>query len=194
MKKLLALALVVMVAGSALAQDLNGMGIFFDNAVFDETTNTVATAGAPLDMYVVLIASEFETIGGYECGIEFSDPTVFALGATGPNGWTNFGSGALDHLVGFMAPVQTTVDGAAVLATINILYGGSDVVDITMMDASIPSFPGFPAIANGANPEELRACLLTTGVAPPGVVANLNGEGITAMESHTLTEVKALFD
>jgi len=194
MKKLLALALVALMAGGALAQEINGMGVFFSDTEFTDATTTAASTGAPQNMYVVLIASEFATIGGYECGLSFSDAGVFALGASGPNGWTNFGSGSLDHLCGYMTPLAVGGNGAVVLSTVSFLFGGGTPVDITMGQASIPSFPGFPAIADGSNPEALRACVLTTGVAPPGVVANLNGSQIVATEERSLSEVKALFE
>ena len=51
------------------------------------------------------------------------------------------------------------------------------------------------AIADGANPDLLSACWLTSGADPTGgIVATLNGGGVTATESHTLSGVKALFD
>ena len=196
MKKLLALALVAMMAGGATAQVQNGMGIFFNDSVFDETTTTVAPAvNVPFDMYLVLIAAEFSTIGGYECGIEFSVPGTLILAVGGSNGWTNFGDNT-NHLVGYTVPrLPVDPDGTAVLATLNVMRQDADAVDISLGPADPSSVGGAgPAIADGGDPDILRTCHLTTDAVSPGVVANFNGVGIVATESSTLTDVKALFD
>ena len=94
MKKMLALAIVALMAGSASAQ--LGMGLFFSNTDFTpENTNFDPTPGVPFDAFIVVMglgeANTPEGVGAYEVGITISDATVFVLGATGPNGWTNFG-------------------------------------------------------------------------------------------------------
>ena len=95
MKKMLALAIVALMAGSASAQ--LGMGLFFSNTDFTpENTNIDPTPGVPFDAFIVVMglgeANTPEGVGAYEVGITISDATVFVLGASGPNGWTNFGS------------------------------------------------------------------------------------------------------
>lgn len=193
MKKLLALALVVMMAGGALAQGA-GMGIFFDPAVFtDANSNLDPAAGTPFNAYLVLLGSPFDTIGGYECSVAISDATVFVLTLTGPNGWTNFGGSNLNHLCGYQQALSTPA-GGTVLSTFNMIFSGANEVTMSIGAATPPSIPGVPVIANGANPEELLGCGLTSGSTVPDVVATLNGAGIVATESHTLTDVKALFD
>jgi len=199
MKKLLALAIVALMAGGAAAQEplpnLNSMGVFFSDSVFDATTNTITTGFAPFNAYIVLIASEFSTIGGYECGLAFSDAAVFALSASGLNGWTNFGSGPLDHLCGYANPLPVGGNDAVVLSTISLLYTGSAQVSLTMGPASIPSYPGVPVIADGADPDVLRACNLVCGLPSPAIVAYLNGpEGVTPVENHSRSHVKNLYD
>jgi hypothetical protein len=189
MKKLLALALVVMVAGGALAQTTedNMMGMFFAEPFVSETTNHVNTF-APFPGYVVLLNPTVESVGGYEVGISMP-ATVFVLGVTGPNGWTNFGS-ATNHLAGYQVPLPVA-EGGTVLSTLNMLYTGTDIIYIGFGEATPPSIPGVPVIANGANPDDLIACNLTSD---GGFVATINGPGVIATEDYSLTGVKALFE
>ena len=194
MKKLLALALVAMMAGGAMAQVHNGMGIFFSDTVFDETTNTIAPAAStPFDMYLVLIAVDFANVGGYECGIEFSEVGTLLLSVGGPNGWTNFGDNT-NHLVGYQSALPVSGDGSVVLATFSVMRLNTDAVDITLGPSDPASIPGVPVVADHADPDNLHSCVLTSGATSPGVVANYNGSGIVATEASSLTDVKALFD
>jgi hypothetical protein len=190
MKKLLALALVVMVAGGALAQDTesNMMGMFFAEPYVSENTN-LNTAAAPFNAFVVLLNASVELVGGYEVGIAISDPTVFVLSVVGPNGWTNFGSNT-NHLAGYATPLPAEADGT-VLSVMNMLYTGGQEVQISFGEATPPSIPGAPVIADGSNPDILISCNLTSD---GGYVATLNGDGVVATEAHTLTGVKALFN
>lgn len=207
MKKLLALSLVALMAGTASAQleEVFGMGIFFSDSEFvDAQTNKVTTA-APFDAYIVLLTgpgSQLQSVGAYECSLAFSDPTVFLLSVTGPNGWTNVGSSTTNQVVGYSTPVPVE-GGAAVLAFISMLYSGADAVDI-FMGPSEPSSAAYagPVIADGSNVEFLYTCFLTSGESGAGsvddttggLVATLNGDGVVATESHSLSSIKALFD
>jgi hypothetical protein len=119
---------------------------------------------------------------------------VFVLGVTGPNGWTNFGS-PTNHLAGFQTPLPVSGNNTAVMATIQMLYSGSGLVDISMGASTPTSFdPPAPGIADGTDVDILYPCFLTSGVASGGVVATLNGGGVVATEAHSLSGVKALFD
>ncbi len=189
MKKLLALALVVMVAGGALAQtsEDNMMGMFFAEPFVSENTNFV-NAFAPFNAFIVLLNPAIESIGGYEVGIDIP-ATVFVLGVIGENGWTNFGDN-LNHLCGYQTPLPVA-PGGTVLSTLNMLYTGTDIIYVAYGEATPPSIPGVPVIANGANPDELIACNLTSD---GGFVATINGPGVVATEDHSLTSVKALFE
>ena len=189
MKKLLALTLVVMVAGGALAQSSedNMMGMFFAEPFISENTNFENTF-SPFNAYNVLLGPTVETVGGYELGISMP-AEVFVLGVTGPNGWTNFGSN-LNHLCGYQTPLPV-VDGGTVLSTLNMLYTGTDIIYIGFGPSDPASIPGVPVIANGADPEDLIACNLTSD---GGFVATINGPGVVATEQHSLSFVKALFE
>jgi len=189
MKKLLALALVALMAGAAFAQP--GIGVFFSATDFVDANTNMDTAGAPFNAYVVIIDSPVSSIGAYEVGITISDPAVFVLSVTGPNGWTNFGSNT-NHLCGFTTPVPVT-EGAAVMATMNMLQSVATEATISMGPATPASIPDVPAIADGADPDVLIACVLDSGDSAP-VVATLNGDGIVAAEAHSLSSVKALFN
>ena len=137
----------------------------------------------------MLLNTTLATIGGYEAAVAISDPTLFVLAVTGPNGWTNFGDN-LNHLVGFQNPLPSQQPGT-VLATFQMLYSGTATVEISLGPSTPPSIPGFMAIADGANPEVLVAvdCLTSDCV-----VATLNGDGVVSSEDHSWTGVKALFD
>ena len=196
MKKLLALALVVMVAGGAMAQDANFMGMYFSDTDFSDETTNIDTTGVPFNGYVVLQNVSVATVGGYEVGITLSDGTVFVLTATGPNGWLNFGGTNLNHLVGFQTPVVCDANGNAIVSTINFLSFGAPC-EVTFGSAAPSSFNyQGPGIANGANPDELILFSLSSDDLPPyeGVVATFNGAGVIGTENHSWTGVKALFD
>ena len=118
-------------------------------------------------------------------------PEMLILAATGPNGWTNFGS-PTNHLVGFQVPVivQTEIGVLCQMDCIglsipdqasHVVYGPSD-------PQSIPDHDG-PVYANGVNPEDLVPCGYVNG--SPDVF--LFG-GVVGVEAQTLSGVKALFD
>jgi len=196
MKKLLALALVALMAGSAMA--LPGMGMFFSPDSFTDEDTNIETTAAPFNAYLVLFSSPYETIGGYVCGITISDPGVLIISVTGTNGWTNYGDNT-NHLVGYGAneqpPLPFPAGSGAVLSTLSMLQLVAAPADILLGPGVPPTIPGSPVIADGNNPDLLSSCWLTSGNDPAGgVVATLNGAGVTATESHTLSDVKALFD
>jgi len=193
MKKLLVLGLVAVMATGALAQssEENMMGMFFSNTEFtDEYTNHVNTFVA-FNGYVVLLNPMVEFVGGYELGISFSDPAPFVLGVTGPNGWTNFGS-LTNHICGYQIPLPVENPDGVVLVTMNMLHTAVDPVAISFGPSNPSSFGGEgPGIADGVNTDLLYLCPLTT---PDGVVATVNGDGVVATESQSLSSVKALFN
>jgi hypothetical protein len=192
MKKLLVLGLVAVMASVALAQssEENMMGLFFSDTEFtDETTNHINTF-APFNGYVVLLNPTVETVGGYELGISFTDPAPFVLSVTGPNDWTNFGS-PTNHIVGYQVPVPVEGDGV-VLATVNMLQTSAALTEISFGPSTPSSFNGEgPGIADGENTDLLYLAPLTT---PDGVVATVDGDGVTATEGRSLSSVKALFN
>jgi hypothetical protein len=201
MKKLLVLGLVALMATGALAQtsEDNMIGVFFTNdmgaineAIADggvhPATNHV-NGFVPFFGYIVLVNPTVDTVAAYECSVELSDPSVFLLGVTGPNGWTNFGS-PTNHLAGFQTPLPCA-DGA-VMANVNMLYTGVATVFINLGAAEPTSFdPPSPGIADGANPDNLIPCPLTSD---GGYVATINGDGVVATEARSLSSVKALFN
>ena len=195
MKKLLvAVALLGVLTGSALAQwDVNGsMGFFFSDTVFtDATTNSNPALSTPFDGWVVILGCDLTSVGGYEVGITVP-ATILVLTADGPNGWLNFGGSNTNHLVGYFTPVPIA-DGAAVLGHLQMMDIAGISGDISFGPAVPSSFANLgPGIANGANPDDLRLCHLTSG-ATGGTVATLHGSGITATENDTWTGVKDLF-
>ena len=202
MKKLLALALVTMMAGGAMAQvhgEVGGsMGLYFSSTEFsDETSNMDTAAGDPaFNAYIVMLDCVSTSIGGYEVGITIP-AGIFVLSAVGPNGWVNFGT-FTDHLVGYGEPLPVELDGTAVLATLQILdpVGGMPG-EFLFGPSSVQSLPDWngPAYTHGPDPTIILACTLPSGeFNQVGVVATLNGEGVVATESAAWTDVKALFD
>ncbi|HOX24169.1 MAG TPA: hypothetical protein PLL30_00265 [Candidatus Krumholzibacteria bacterium] len=192
MKKLLGLALMAVMAGGALA-DAPELGMFFSATAFDQEHTNFNPAGAPFNAFIVFFPmGNVELVGGYEVGITVP-ASLFVLGASGPNGWTNFGS-SVNHLAGYGFPLPAPEEGV-VLCTLQVLYGAANPAVIEYGPANPQSVPGHdgPVIANGANPDDLISCWLVTGEIN-GVVATIFGGGVIAVENHTWTGVKSLFE
>lgn len=200
MKTLLTLTLMLLMAGSACAQFDNSIGIFFVDSGFDDPNDARANtnfdpAGAPFNAHICVVATTVFSVAAYEVGIEISDPKLWILSVTGPNGWTNFGSDT-NHLVGYMTPVPSSY-GYAVLATMQLLYEGTEAVNLFMGPATPSSVQGVgPAIVNGADVEDVYVCNYTGWT---NLVATLNGDGIefqstAATEARSLSSVRALFN
>lgn len=203
MKKLLvALALMGVLAGGAMAQTwedwgLGGtMGMFFSSTDFtDANTNIDPALNTPFDAYVVILGCQYAGLGGYEVGITVP-AEILALNATGTNGWTNFGGSNFNHLVGFMTPLPI-VNGNAILSTLSLMCLSPAAHDVTFGPANPSSFADIGGgIAEGGNPDNLDVCTLTAGGDESfiGVVATINGGGIVVpTENDTWTGVKDLF-
>jgi hypothetical protein len=187
---------LVSLAMPANAQLDNSMGIFFSDTEFVQGTTNFDVTGAPFVAYIVLVEGTMYSVAAYEMSLEITDPDVFVLEVAGPNGWTNFGSN-LNHLCGFVTPVNLGADRAAVLGTIRMLYVGSDTVEFYMA-ASAPSSVGGagPAVVAGEDLDTEVICNYTSGPDQGGIVATLNGEGIHVVpnQARSLSAVKALFD
>ncbi len=201
MRTLLVLALVAVIAGGASATEFyegGVLGLYFSDTDFTPLETNYITSSAPFNAYIVLLQSPTSTIGAYEVGITISDLSVFVLNATGPNGWTNFGSNT-NHLCGYQVALPVDANDSVVLGTLQMLYAGAGVVTIDFGPANpssfaLPNGPYDPAgggIADGATPDNLYHCALSTGDVV-GTVATLNL--VVAAESRTLTGVKALFE
>lgn len=193
MKSLLALALVAVMAGSALA-DAPEVGLYFSNTEFtQETVNFAAPLATPFSAYIALTMSDLTSVGAYEVGISHDGGSALLItGASGPNGWTNFGNN-LNHLAGYQTPLPVNENGT-VLGQVDMLLLSPSTVVFTMHGANPPSVPGHdgPVLADGQNSSNLVVCWTPAG-APNGEVASLNGE-VVAVEQNTLTGVKALFE
>ncbi|MBD3220172.1 hypothetical protein GF314_02940 [bacterium] len=199
MKTLITLSLAVLLAGTAVAQGTNAMGMFFDSADFtSETTNVDIASGLQATGYIVLMNPAVDSIGGYELGVTLSDEaSLVPLSVTGPNGWTNFGDN-LNHLCGYQTPLEYS-GSAAVLAQINFLFIGTATIEITYGASEPSSVDGAgPAIANGENPDDLIVCEYSTCPEFEGLVATVNGDGVelcdvVATETQSWSSVKSLF-
>ena len=196
MKTLLTMALVLIMAGSAFAQLDNSIGVFFsDTELTEANTNADPAASTPFAGYIALLMPTQQSVGGYEVSLTVP-ATVLALSVTGPNGWTNFGDN-FNHLAGYQTPLPTPAD--AVLCTYSFLSldGGAGEMYMGASEPSSVDGAG-PAIADGANPDDLFVCNYTSGPDEGGLVATLHGPGITfpdvvATQNASLSGVKALF-
>jgi hypothetical protein len=191
MKRLLFIALALVVAGGALAQEQDTFGLW--QLVDGEYRNYIPAEEVvgPFTLFLTLHDSSIFTIGGYEVGIMVPD-FLFVTGASGPNDWTNFGSNT-NHLVGYVTPLPTFGEPIVVLGQIDCL--GTEMPSmpehIVYMAADPPSIPDHdgPVIADGVNPDILIPCGYVNGAPEVFLVG-----GIVGTEAHTLTGVKALFD
>ncbi len=211
MKRLMTMALVVLMAGTALAQFENSMGVFFvEDELTQQNTNMDTEAGVDFNMYLAVINTTLNFVGGYECSIAATDDLI-VLGWGGPDsfweegeyaypdgfsyGGFNFGDN-FNHLVGYSFPVPTG-GVSAVLSKMRVMYMGSSTVELTMGPSEPSSVGGAgPAIANGIDPDDLVVCTYTSGPDLGGLVGTLNGAGIefpVATETQSWSNVKSLF-
>jgi hypothetical protein len=192
MKRLLFIALALVVAGGAIAQEQDTFGLWqqvdgeYRNFIPAEETLT------PFTLFVTLHDSSIFTIGGYEVGLTIPS-YLLILDASGPNDWTNFGDNT-NHLVGYITPLPTFGEPIVVLGQIECLVPSLDGVTpqyIVYGGANPPSIPDHdgPVIADGVNPDVLIPCGYVNEVPEVFLVA-----GVVGTEAHTLTDVKALFD
>jgi len=198
MKTLFTISLLCLIAYTALAQepgDYGGiMGLYFSDTEFSSSTANIDTGAAPFSMYLVLLDGQIETLAAYEAQFSFTSEEVFILDATGPNGWTNFGS-ITDHMAGYMTPLPLAASGS-VISTMTLLYPGTDQVDIFLGGSTLESLPGWdgPVIVAPGPDQPLLACDLSSGASgTTDVVAWLNRVPV-AVENHSLSEVKSLFE
>ena len=191
MRTLLTVCLLCLVVSPAFAEfpGVNLIGVFFSDTEFSQETTNIDCEPVPFNAYLALINGTVDSVGGYECALGLSNPAVFLLAVTGPNGWTNFGDNT-NHLCGYQTPLPVQLPGT-VLATIQMLYTITDPVNISLGPATPASIPDEMAIANGDNPEDLIPCPCLTADC---IVATIWGDGVVATESHTWTGVKALFE
>ena len=111
------------------------MGIDVSDSEFtDETTNDNTTF-AIFYFYIVLRDAQVNSVFGYECSFTATDPAVLFLGASGDNGWTNFGD-VDNHLVGFQMPRLVDGNGDVVLSSVVAIYLAGDPVDLIMGPSS----------------------------------------------------------
>jgi hypothetical protein len=199
------LAITMACAAHAERHLMNSMGMFFsDDDFYEQNTNIdtnslAGTAPDPFEAHIVVLECDFDSIAAYEVGISF-DRKVIVLDEWGPNGWTNFGS-PTNQLVGYQTPLPVPY-GGAVLATLSILYLGSETVNVDFGPSDPSSVEGDgPAIANGADPTELLTCNYTSNqwLHPEGHVATINGNGIqfywnkAQVDHRSWSELKSLF-
>jgi len=191
-----ALTLLPLVAAQADFDDPNALGLFFSDTEFTDVTNGITTPGAPFNAYVVVLNPEVEAIGGYEVGISITDPTVFVLSAGGPEKWANAGD-MLNQIVRFGTPVMA-VDSSAILCTMQILYSGTDTVDIRFGPADPQSIPGHdgPVLVDGANlanQENLIPCGSPYHESLNGWVASLNPHHGSPVQTGSFSKLKSMF-
>jgi len=187
MKRLVSLALVLVLAGGVLAQDNFGMYRMVDGEYSNFVMVDELTPGATLDLYITLHDPSVFVVGGFEVGIDMPEFTVVT---DAEFDGINFGGSFTNLLVGYYTPIPAQ-ETPVVLATLFVTVTAPDAGVCTMHGAVPPSIPGHdgPVIANGANPDELIACGYVDGT--PDVF--LFSE-VVAVETQTFSGVKALFE
>jgi len=190
MKRLLTLALALMLAGGAMAQDTFGLYRMVGGEYINFIPMEEIVPGT-MDLYITLHSPTSFSVGGFEVGITLP-AQLMALNANFPNGGTNFGGAFTNLLVGYQTPlpVQQEVN---VLATLNCFVAAvpPEAAYISYHGANPPSIPGHdgPVYADGVNPDILVPCGYVDGT--PDVF--LFG-GVVAVENQSWTNVKNLFD
>jgi len=191
MKKLLALALVAIMACGAMAQEMDefGMWTMVDGEYVTGHSFPLTT---PSQVYVTLHNTSVTNVGGYE--VSFTLPSAVTVTTLDiPNSGLNFGGSNTNHLIGYGVPLP--VEDLVILSTLNFLLLAEldEPFMVEMAGAVPPSIPGWdgPVIADGVNPDILVQCGYITG--SPHVFT-FQGTGPVAVETSTLSGVKALFE
>ena len=190
MKRLLALALVAVMAGGALAE--NEAGLWYSAGGGNFAVEFNPTLFVPFDMVLTVADPSYASIAAYEVSIVNFPASILIQSITwAPSDGINFGSN-FNQIVGYGAPIPAS--DLTILATMTcIATAAIDPTQIEYRAASSQSIPGHDGmvIANGANPDELAACPTNTGT--PWVFT-FAGPGPTSVEAQTLSGVKALFE
>lgn len=189
MKRLLIIALALMIASVAMAQDPDTFGLW--RQVDGDYVNYLPAEDipGPFTLYVTLHNGSTFSVGGYEVGMDV--PAEMFVLEIDFFGGTNFGDNT-NHLVGYPAPIFTQ-DDILVLSVMDCLSTAlpSAPTYIVYHGANPPSIPGHdgPVYADGTNPDNLIACGYVSGTPDVFLFA-----GAVATENHTLSDVKSLFE
>lgn len=220
MKKLLVMALVLMVAGGAVAQDyeyqgcIYRIGLFFsDDYMFDDerieaATNIDYAPFIEFDMHVVMINVP-TAVEAYELLVVGLPSSAVVTNLVIPNG-VNFGGTNVNHIVGYGEPRPTPSGqtNAILMSTLKVL---ATVADESWEVGLVPSVPSSinddgPALVvtedlwrTNFTPYSHSGC--EEDLAPgdfPDYVATAYGDGVVInppvpVQSHTFTDVKSLF-
>jgi hypothetical protein len=220
MKKLLALALVLMVAGGAMAQapfDYVAceyrMGLFPSSTAGDfeitqAGTNYDYTAGVMYNMNLVIFSCP-EMVSAYELNMTGLPASVFATGFNPPagSGWINIGTLTM-HIAAYGFP-QPNPDGVIYLGAWQLLPTAPGLTFEVNLGPSVPSSVSDTGIGLVVGGELWRANYSNwdysgcpgewtqPAAGVPSATANGIGivlEGEVAVESMSLSNVKALFN
>jgi len=215
MKTLLALVLVAMMAGVAAAQTQYlyepceyQLGLFFsldasERNFVEEATNIDYTEFTTFYMHLVVMNAP-DLVSAYELQIaNVPDGAFLPTWVAVPNaGWLNLGDAFL-HIATFGFP-QPNADGYIYLGHWSMFALQADIAAQITIEAPDPSSIGGDGPALVVNSQLVRANFTPVDysgcdgedVAPgdfPPYVATTFGDGVTAIENHSLTNVKNLF-
>jgi hypothetical protein len=196
MKRLLFVALALVVAGSAVAENGFGLWRVVNEGAWNEYWLNYLYDGEPAgnyDLYITIHERTMTSIAGFECGIDYPSnvlPTALSI----PNSGINAGDLA-DLLVGYNVPIVSSDLSFLVLATLQVY------IDTTPPEASMISFRGArywsipghdgPVVVDGADLDLLVACGYWWGD-PQVFFINRFGGPIGTVDS-TWSSVKSLF-
>jgi hypothetical protein len=188
MKRLLLLALALMVASGALAEDTFGLFRMVDGEFVDNVPVNELNVGDTIDLHITLHeGSLFSTIA-FEVGMDV--PGYLSVTDADLRGGYNFGGAFTNLLVGYTEPVLLNAD-VVVLATLEgLVTGEPEDASVVFHGADPPSVPGHdgPIYASAANPSNLILCGYVGGTAD----VFRFGDPV-AVQTSTYSDVKALF-
>jgi hypothetical protein len=199
MKTLLALALVAVMASGALAQtEMNEVGFWMDSG--DGTYYNVV-APEPFvwyDLVTTVHNPSVDSIGGYELTLGFPHgaPEIISF-STDLLGGLDVNDLPDVFVVDFGTPVPSADFTVIQRHTLLLVQAFVAPIEVTLGPVPNPSIPGAngPVIADGTDPSLLIECGYITG--QPHVFTFTGYPWIwdvIAVESSTLTGVKALFN
>ncbi len=184
---------LALMGGSAAAQvdpDPDGLGIYFDLEATQHCSEVPLFT--PFDMYLILTnASAAGGVYGWECTIEYDDPTLIVLNWQPTNWW----GGIFDppnFAIGLVTPLPW--EPALNLMTITAMVLAPDCTWLSIVPYPNPSIPDAIVYADGADPWNLIPMHQSTG-GPDTPVTGVNCDcpPPIATEKATWGGVKALY-
>jgi hypothetical protein len=201
MKKMLVIALAILVSSSAFAQidpDENGIGLYFDEFGYEVCMSTAAPF-TPITAYLLATnISEESGVSGFECEVTTDGPlTASAWALNGVQPLNVFAAPLFAVGLGEFELATPVINNVVLLATLTAyVLAPTDQVSFGIKNLDAGSFtPPSPGYAAGDNAGLLVPLQVSSGFPFGAAVAQINIDpcGVVANEDVSFGSVKALY-